>query len=321
MRNFSCRSIAEGNRRKNAMKSLRQRILLSSIALLFLLAFWQRQRLFMTLPLSEITLLGIVQGITEFLPISSTAHLILLEHLFSANSPKTLRSVLGIYNEVIQTGSILAVPVFYGSRFLSMARGLLGRSAEGLGLNLKLLLAFFPAAIFGFSAGEMMQNCGNSLSLLLWPMAIGGFYILLFEKLKGKNGHRSLESLTYRESFLIGLMQCLAFFPGVSRLLMTLTAGLWFGLSAGAALEFSFLLGFLTIASATLFKLATSGALLFWSIPPIPLIYGSLLAFFVAFLTMGWILGYLAKNSLMIFGYYRILLATVIALVLWTSVL
>ncbi len=270
-------------------------------------------------------ILGVVEGLTEYLPVSSTGHLLIAQRAMGISGEKdflagnTLRKEASdAYAICIQGGAILAVLLLYWGRIRSMAMGLLGKHIQGLNLAIKLGLAFLPAALVGlFLEGAIKRYLFGP-----WPIVIawfvGGVLILWFPRpnATGADLVRGLEDLGWKGAVLIGLIQCTAMWPGVSRSLATILGGLVVGLSLGAAVEFSFLLGMLTLGAATIYDMLSHGRLMLQFFQPVSMAGGFLAAFFSALAAVRWMVGYLQKHGLQIFGYYRMVLALAVSILL-----
>lgn len=260
-------------------------------------------------------LLGLVEGITEYLPVSSTGHLILAQRVLGIpNSPEA-----NAYAICIQGGAILAVLGLYAGRVRSMIAGLLGKDAAGRALLVNLIVAFVPAAIIG----KLLDDPIEAVLFGLWPVvaawAVGGIVILgVSGRLQAGTlgGKKPLEALTPRVALVIGLCQCLALWPGTSRSLATLLAGALMGLSMSAAVEFSFLLGLATLGAATLYKGFSAGPIMLAAYGPVPLLVGTVVAWASAVVAVRWMVSWLSRRSLAVFGWWRLGLAvvTVVAL-------
>ena len=260
----------------------------------------------------QAVILGLVEGTTEYLPVSSTGHLLVAGHLMGlAQYPAA-----DAYSIVIQGGAILAVFGLYRRRVWQILQGLAGRDDEGQRLALNLGIAFLPAALMGllFEAAIKQHLFG------LWPITaawfLGGAAILAING-SGRNRWRvdaglELTSLGTRWAVLVGLAQCAALWPGVSRSLATILGGLLAGASMTAAVEFSFLLGLLTLGAATIYEALKEGHLIIatfgWSSP----VLGFFCAFVSAWMSVRWLVVFLQRRGLALFGWYRLALATVV---------
>ena len=202
--------------------------------------------------------LGLVEGLTEFLPVSSTGHLLVTQRLLGIEASAAANA----YAIAIQGGAIAAVLVLYRQRLLQMLRGVLGRDAEGLHLALALVVAFVPAAI----AGLAVRRPDRRLPVRADPGGrsrgpSGGLLMLAISSRLQPGGAR-LGRVALSSALIIGLCQCAALWPGVSRSLATILGGVAVGLSLSAAVEFSFLLGLLTLGAATAYKALDSGGVM-----------------------------------------------------------
>ena len=269
-------------------------------------------------------ILGLVEGITEYLPVSSTGHLLLAQRLLGIPS-STASDAFAIS---IQGGAILAVLGLYRARVAGMVRGLLGQDETGKRLALNLIAAFIPAAVLGLLLEKIIKKylfAGEAWGL--WPVVaawfVGGIAILAvswWRKRKGDSPRAglSLEQLTLRMAVIVGVAQCLAMWPGVSRSLITIVGGVLVGLSLPAAVELSFLLGVVTLSAATAKDAWDNGAEMLAAYGPVPLAIGFFAAWVSAVLAVRWMVGYLNRHGMEIFGWYRVLLAiAVTAWLLW----
>ena len=269
------------------------------------------------LSLPHAILLGIVEGITEFLPVSSTGHLLVVGQLIGFGTGSN--QVAGdTYSIAIQFGAILAVLYLYRERVTSMTSGLVGKSDEGRASLLRLIVAFLPAAFIGAAAGDSLKNAlfGPIPVTLAW---LAGGALLL--KLNPKPGHFTMQNLPLKSAAIIGVAQALALWPGVSRSLITLIAGVAVGMSMASAIEFSFLLGLITLSAATVLDLVKHGGELVDKFGYVSPLVGALFAFITAFAAVKWMVDYLSTHSLKIFGYYRIAIGAIAVILLMTGAL
>jgi len=239
-------------------------------------------------------ILGLVEGLTEFLPISSTAHLILVSNLLKIAATDFSKS----FDIIIQLGAILAVVVLYFKQLFNWA-------------NIKkLFIAFVPTAIIGLIFYRIVKNyLLGSLTTVVWALIIGGLILIIFEYLykPKKEGIDSLENISYGQCLLIGLFQSLAIVPGVSRAAATIVGGLLLGLSRKTIVEFSFLLAVPTMLAASGLDLLKSGAN--FSINEYGLLaIGFVTAFLVALGVIKLLISYVQKYSFKPFGVYRIII-------------
>jgi undecaprenyl-diphosphatase len=266
---------------------------------------------------SQAIVLGIVEGLTEYLPISSTGHLYLTERIMGIGYGKNEKQAADAYAICIQAGAILAVLGLYFKRVKSVLTGIFVKNSQGRKLGLNLIAAFIPAAVIGIIFEKIIK-----LFLFgLWPITlawlIGGIAILIVAKnVHGNKTGKDLEDLTVGQSFIIGFIQCIAMWPGTSRSLVTILGGVVVGLSVSAAVEFSFLLGVVTLGAATLYEAVKSGNQIVAMYGVVNPLIGFVAAFISAVFAVKWMVGYLNKHSLAIFGYYRIVIALVVGILL-----
>ncbi|HEY5811089.1 MAG TPA: undecaprenyl-diphosphate phosphatase [Terrimicrobiaceae bacterium] len=268
-------------------------------------------------------ILGIVEGVTEYLPVSSTGHLLLAQRALGIPQSASADA----FAICIQAGAIVAVLGLYFSRVRQMVFGLMGRDADGLKMALNVIAAFLPAAIIGLLFEKPIKKylfAGEAWGL--WPIVaawfFGGVAILAVswwqsQQTKTAQSGLSLEALTWKMAVVVGLIQCLAMWPGVSRSLVTIVGGVVVGLSLPAAVEFSFLLGLLTLSAATVYDGLKYGKEMMEIFGPLALFFGFLGAWVSAVLAVKWMVAYLKKHGMQIFGYYRIALAILVAVLIF----
>jgi undecaprenyl-diphosphatase len=263
----------------------------------------------------EAILLGIVEGITEFLPISSTGHLLVVSDLIGFGQGDAANAA-DTYAIAIQFGAILAVVALYRMRVWSMMQGVAGRDAHGLSVFKALVTAFMPAAFLGVVFGDRIKDAlfGPLPVAIAW--AIGGLVLLVWVP---RGGNTPLHQLSLRSALIIGVAQGVALWPGVSRSLVTLIAGLAIGLSLAAAIEFSFLLGLITLSAATVFDTARNGGELVDMFGIATPLVGVVTAFVTALIAVRWMVNYLNSRSLAIFGWYRLSIAAVAFVLMATN--
>ncbi|MEK7136374.1 MAG: undecaprenyl-diphosphatase UppP [Patescibacteria group bacterium] len=253
----------------------------------------------------DVIILSIIEGLTEFLPISSTAHLIIGARLLGLPNSDFIKS----FEIFIQLGAILAVVMVYWRRLVS-----------NFGLIKKVILAFIPTALIGFLAYPIVKDILlESLLTVAWTLFIGGLILILFEywyeKTQNKEIKRDLDSLTYGECLVLGLVQSLAIIPGVSRAGATIVGGLGLGFSRQAIVEFSFLLALPTMLAATGYDLLKSGVN-FSGDNIIILFSGFWLSFLFAWVAVRWLIGFIKNHNFIWFGVYRIVVAILIGLLI-----
>ncbi len=276
----------------------------------------------------QAAVLGVVEGLTEYLPVSSTGHLILAGHAMDLThfSSETGRwghklekaPAFDAFAVVIQLGAILAVLGLYRRRVSQMARGLAGRDPRGRHLLGVLLLAFLPAAVVGYLFQRRIEEELFGPIPVVIAMAVGGVLMIVIEHFfwtrRGKTQARTsqVDALTYGQALAIGLAQCLAMWPGTSRSMITILAGLVVGLDMVAAAEFSFLLALPTLGAATVYSGLKHRQELLASTGVIGLAMGLLVSAIVAAVAVDVFVKWLTRHGMKPFGVYRILAAAVL---------
>lgn len=273
--------------------------------------------------------LGIVEGITEYLPVSSTGHLILAAGLMGLDDTPENAQAVNAFNIVIQGGAILAVLGLYRQRVWQMLRGLMGKDADGLRLAVNILVAFLPAAALGLAFNEFIEANFFNATVVLSALAVGGLYMIALDKTvvaprrKADQG-MTIDQLRPHHALIIGLMQCIAMIPGTSRSMMTITGGVIVGLRPKDAAEFSFLLGLPTLGGAcvyTLFKDVRDGSNMVQQLGILNIVAGMLVSAFAAALAVKWLVSFLNKHGLAVFGYYRLALCAAMLIALLAGVI
>lgn len=295
---------------------------------------------------SDAIILGVIEGVTEFLPVSSTGHLIIATRLLRLESeqplvgpdgqplwykkpspkrpngePLTLKLAADTYTVVIQFGAIAAVALLYWSQFVSMLRGLFGRDPAGLRLLINVLIAFLPAAVIGFLAHDWIDANLFSVKAVIIAQIVGAMLMLAVEAWRRRNGDKpasqSLADLTPAKAATIGALQCFAMWPGTSRSMMTIVGGYFVGMDPRRSAEFSFLLGFVTLTAASVYKGYKSGAAMIqvFGVPHVAL--GAIVAAVTAALCVRFLVHWLTRHGLGIFAWYRILVAGALAVMLY----
>ncbi len=260
-------------------------------------------------------ILGIVEGITEYLPISSTGHLILTQSWMGLSGEAN-----NAYAIVIQGGAILAVLGLYRKRVRTMLQGFIGKHAEGLKLAINLIIAFLPVAILGPLFDDKIESLLFHPTPVVLALGIGGVLMLFAAKWQRGAFHEGTDSksfidiahLTWKKALIIGLLQCIAMVPGTSRSMMTIVGGMAVGMKPKHAAEFSFLLGLPTLGGATVFKLLKNSDALA-TLDYTSMIVGIAVSFIAAVIAIKWLVAYLSKHGLALFGWYRIALAIIVA--------
>lgn len=278
-------------------------------------------------------ILGIVEGLTEYLPVSSTGHLIIAQYLLGLPDSEAMKA----FHICIQSGAIIAVLGLYYSRVKQMTLGTLQaaknmfradatpeeRYPVGARILVNIIVAFMPALVLGLLFNDFIKSVLFNAPTVTTTWALGGIVILLFVRARKKSGKefagQSLDELTWRGALKVGFMQSIAMCPGVSRSLMTMLGGLFAGLSVAAAVEFSFLLGLLTLGAATVHDAWKHGGEMLSTIGWLPLLVGTATAWLSAVIAVKWMVGYLNRHSLSIFGWYRIGAAIVMLILIFTG--
>lgn len=268
-------------------------------------------------------ILGLVEGITEYLPVSSTGHLLLAQSWLNipANDASNAFAIC------IQAGAIVAVLGLYRARVAQMIQGVLGKDPVGRSLAIHVVVGFIPAMFAGLLLEKPIKHYlfnGEEFGLqpIVAALFVGGAAILAVSWYRRRRAESNrprvdLEALTWKMALLVGAAQCVAMWPGTSRSLVTIVGGVLVGLRLGAAVEFSFLLGLVTLGAATAHDGLKYGDVMLATYGPTTLIIGFLAAWVSAVLAVKWMVGYLQKHGLEIFGYYRIALAILVAVLIY----
>lgn len=254
----------------------------------------------------EAIVLGAVEGITEFLPVSSTGHLLVTERLLGLDSAAN-KSAADTYAVAIQLGAILAVIGLYRARLASMFRGAIGRDRDGRRLLVLLIVAFMPSAIVGLALDDTLKQHLFGVWPVVAAWLAGGVFLLLWRPARGQT---SIDRITVQQAAIVGAAQVVALWPGTSRSLVTIAAALAVGITMSAAVEFSFLLGLATLSAATVLDLGKHGGELTDRFGIATPILGALVAMITAALAVTWFVEYLRTRSLRVFGWYRIAAAS-----------
>lgn len=263
--------------------------------------------------LLQALILGLVEGVTEYLPVSSTGHLLITQRLLGIEASETSNA----YAIAIQAGAILAVLGLYRQRVGQMLAGVVGRDAAGLNLAVCVLAAFLPAAIIGVLLDKHIEAVLFGVKPIIVAWVAGAVVILALSGwIKQRRDGRPLEQLLWRQAVLIGLLQCVAMWPGTSRSLVTILGGLAIGLSMSAAVEFSFLLGLLTLTAATAYKSLKMGPGMIEAYGWVAVLAGFAAAAVSAFASVKWMVGWLNRHGLAVFAWWRLAAAALATLVL-----
>lgn len=251
-------------------------------------------------------IIAIVEGLTEFLPVSSTGHMIIAQKLLGIESTNFVKA----FTVIIQFGAILSVIVLYWKRFF-----------QSWDFYLKLLIGFIPAAILGFLFSDYIDEMLESVYVVAVMLVLGGILMLFVDK--WFNSPNATDKVTYKNAFIIGCFQCIAMIPGVSRSMATIVGGMTQKLTRKAAAEFSFFLAVPTMAAATGYKLLKlflePDGMQILSDNLSTLIIGNVVAFIVALFAIKFFINYVTKYGFKLFGWYRIVLGLIILAFLLTG--
>jgi undecaprenyl-diphosphatase len=266
--------------------------------------------------LLQALILGLVEGITEYLPVSSTGHLLIAQRLLCIEQDQAANS----YAIAIQAGAILAVLGLYRARVAGMVGGLTGRNPDGLKLAICIVAAFLPAAVLAALFDDYIERTLFGIKPVIGAWVVGGIAILaLTPWVQRRRVGLDLSQLSWRAAVVIGLVQCLAMWPGTSRSLVTILGGLAVGLSLAAAVEFAFLLGVLTLTAATVFTLVKGGGGMLAAYGWAALATGFIAAWISAALAVKWMVAWLNHRGLAVFAWWRFAAAGLAAwLLLWS---
>lgn len=251
-------------------------------------------------------ILAIIEGLTEYLPVSSTGHMIIGSALMGIND----QAFTKIFEVNIQFGTILSVVVLYWKRFI-----------QSLEFYYKLGVAFLPAAVIGLALNDFIDSLLENVFVVAAMLLIGGVVLVFIDKVF--EGRESKEKVTYKNALVIGFFQCIAMIPGVSRSAASIIGGMFQGLSRKAAAEFSFFLAVPTMFAASAYKLLKgylNAELEFTSHEVSLLALGNVVGFFVALLAIKFFISFLQKYGFKVFGYYRIVLGIVLLVLLFSGV-
>ena len=291
---------------------------------------------------SDSVVLGLVEGLTEYLPVSSTGHLILAnsflglddeEPLVDTNGdailnknfePLTLKAAADAYAIVIQLGAIFAVAIIYWESQLKMLFGLIGKNPEGLRLLRNLIAAFLPAAIVGLLVHDFIERVLFGVIPVIAALFFGAVLMVVVQRRFDRANafaytkFTKLSDMKVRSALLVGILQCVAMW---SRSMMTIIGGYAAGLKPADSAKFSFLLGLITLSAASLFKIVKDGDAVLRAISVGPLCLGMFVAFVAAAVSVKWFVGFLTRRGLVPFAYYRILLAALLAGLLYFNLI
>jgi undecaprenyl-diphosphatase len=259
----------------------------------------------METPLWIIILLGIVEGVTEFIPVSSTGHLILAGELLGFDSASA-----GTFEIVIQLGAILSVVVLYWRRFWDVGVGLAHRDREAVLFTRNIILGFLPSMVIGFFVYDYVKAMLDAPVLVAVVLIVGGIAILLIERLVKHPRAESVEAMSWKIALGIGVIQCLSMIPGVSRSGATIMGALSLGVERKTAAEYSFFLAVPTMLAASGYDLyKSSGRLGSGDFVDIAVGFG--VSFVVAIIVIRWFIGIVSRHGFAPFAWYRIVAGAV----------
>ncbi|MDO8693461.1 MAG: undecaprenyl-diphosphate phosphatase [Sheuella sp.] len=271
-----------------------------------------------TLQLIKAFFLGIVEGITEFLPISSTGHLIIVGKWIEFTSTEGK-----VFEVVIQLGSILAVMWIFRARLIKMITGTLKRDPVEVAFTRNLIIAFLPSAVIGFLFIKMIKALFFQPAVVVVTLILGGLIMLWVERVRkpGKANQRvvtttTLESISWKQALIVGFAQCLAMIPGTSRSGSTIIGGMLAGIERKTATEFSFFLAMPTMLAAASYDMYKNAGLISQA-DMLAIAVGFVTAFLSALLVVRAILTFISKHTYRAFGWYRIVLGVVVGVWLW----
>ena len=291
---------------------------------------------------TDTIVLGVVEGITEYLPVSSTGHLLItnaflglnsnapvldkngLNMMKSGNEIYTVKSLADSYAIVIQIGAIASVSIIYWRTLCIMLLGLLGRNPQGLKLLINLCVAFLPAAVVGFLLHKVIENFLFGIFPVIIALAIGALVMIVVQKIYNKSNVKSktqMYNLSIKQSLLIGILQCVALIPGTSRSMMTILGGYIAGMDAKSSAMFSFLLGLITLSAASLYKIYTDGSAMVEVLSPAPMFVGGIVAFISSAIAVKWLVDFLTKHGLIPFAIYRLFIAIVLGVMIYLNLI
>lgn len=264
-------------------------------------------------PFLLVIILGIVEGMTEFVPVSSTGHMILVERFI--NSPQVSKGFMDSFLVIIQFGAILSVVAYFWKDLTPFVKTK-EEFNKKLSLWSKIIVGVLPAGVIGLLADDYISEFFMDNTTIVASMLIlYGIIFILIERKNLKGNINSIKEISYKLALTIGFFQCLAMVPGTSRSGATILGALLLGVSRGVAAEYSFFLAIPTMAGATLLKLLKNGlnfTTLEWQLLGI----GSVVSFVVAYIVIKWFMGYIRQKTFKVFGIYRIILGILVLLLM-----
>ena len=268
------------------------------------------------LSLFQTIVIAIVEGLTEFLPVSSTGHMIITQHILGVESTDFVKA----FTFIIQFGAILSVVCLYWKNFFHLNHTPMPENCTPVKRFLhkydfywKLLVAFIPAAVLGLLFSDMIDAMLESVTVVAVMLIAGGIFMLFCDKIFGNGSEKTV--LTEKRAFFIGLFQCISMIPGVSRSMATIVGGMAQKLTRKKAAEFSFFLAVPTMFAATVYKMAKlfmDGGTEIISTNLTTLIVGNVVAFIVALLAIKFFISFVTKYVFVAFGWYRIIVVSII---------
>lgn len=259
--------------------------------------------------------MGVVEGLTEFLPVSSTGHLILAGH-FTGFQYAVGREAAAAFEIVIQLAAILAVVAAYPRRFADLCRLSDNRGMRGLRGLWLLFLTSFPAAVLGMATRQLIHHYLFDSLVVAVALAVGAIWILIVEKFRPKARFETIDELGWLQAWQIGLFQCLALWPGMSRSASTILGGMLCGLSRRAAAEYSFFAAVPIVCAAAIFEFYKSAEAL-TAMSRMSLLIGFVVSFLSAWAAVRFFIRFLSRRTLQPFGWYRLAVALVVFWLLW----
>ena len=271
----------------------------------------------------ETIIIAIVEGLTEFLPVSSTGHMIIAQNLLGVESTDFVKA----FTFIIQFGAILSVLILYWKRFFQLDRTpmpedtpLVKRLLRKYDFYWKLFIAFIPAAVFGLLFSDAIDAMLEKVEVVAVTLILGGVFMIFCDRIFNKGSEKT--ELTEKRALMVGLFQCISMIPGVSRSMATIVGGMSQRLTRKAAAEFSFFLAVPTMLAATVYKvydLVKEGGMEIITDNLSTLLIGNAVAFIVALLAIKFFIGFVTKYGFKAFGWYRILVGGLILALLFTG--
>ncbi len=271
----------------------------------------------------ETIVIAIVEGLTEFLPVSSTGHMIIAQNLLGVESTNFVKA----FTFIIQFGAILSVLVLYWKRFFQLNRtpvpegtSTVKRFLHKYDFYWKLFIAFIPAAVFGLLFSDAIDAMLERVEVVAVTLILGGIFMLFCDRIFNKGSEETV--LTEKRAFMVGLFQCISMIPGVSRSMATIVGGMAQRMTRKAAAEFSFFLAVPTMLGATVYKvydLIKEGGMEIITDNISTLLIGNVVAFIVALLAIKFFINFVTKYGFKAFGWYRIVVGALILILLFTG--